>query len=138
MTLVPLFTSEVLAAHYDQNNAWLYLEWQGPQRLEPVQAAGRRLLQYVKQLGVRKVFNDNTYITESSYELVRWIADDYLPQAGQAGVEYVAWVHSPVLDCRSYIDIMTSFLGPRPEVAVFADAASAYSWLSSAPLPATR
>lgn len=135
MPLNRLLTSQVLDAHYDQNNDWLYLDWKGPQKLAWVQAAGQQVLDLVRQLGIRKVLNDNTHITETSWELVEWIAYDYLPQVGQAGVEYVGWVHSPALECRGHLDLMVTFLGQKPEVSTFGDVASAYAWLSSVQVP---
>ncbi|HEX8329601.1 MAG TPA: hypothetical protein VF629_18835 [Hymenobacter sp.] len=131
-----LLASEVLDVHYDLDNAWLYLDWKGPQELELVQAACQHLTEFIKQTGARKALNDNTHITQTSWELVKWVAYEYLPEAGRLGVEQVAWVQSPLPGCRSRLDLMDDFVSDKPQVAIFQDMAAAYEWLSSASVPA--
>ncbi|WP_222940564.1 hypothetical protein [Hymenobacter sp. BT491] len=135
MLLKLLFTSAVLEAHYDEDTAWLYLDWRGRQDLAQVQAVGLRILAVIEQTGARKVLNDNTHITHTSWELVEWVSKEYLPQVGRAGIEYVAWVQSPLLASRSNIDRMARSVEQKPLVAIFGDVASAYTWLSSVTVP---
>lgn len=136
MSFISLFSSEILDVYHDLDNAWLYLDWKGRQELAWVQEACRQVSALIEQTGVHKALNDNTHITNTSWELVRWVAYDYLPQAAAAGIEYVAWVNSPILDCRNHIDIMASLLDQKPQVALFDDVASAYEWLSDVNIPA--
>ena len=135
MPIALLLTSDVLDVHYDDDNAWLYLDWKGPQELEFVQAACKVLLGIIKLTGVRKALNDNTHITETSWELARWVAEDFLPQVAETGLEYVAWVSSPLLSCRGNVDMMSNLSVPRPQVAIFDEVAEAYAWLSSVNVP---
>ncbi|ALW84190.1 hypothetical protein AUC43_03210 [Hymenobacter sedentarius] len=131
MALDLLLASEVLDAHYDDENAWLYLDWKGPQALELVQAACAQISVLLQQTGARKILNDNTHITETSWELARWVAYDYLPEAARNGLNYVAWVNSPLLSCRGNVNLMAAFIDRRPQVAIFDELAAAYEWLSS-------
>lgn len=131
MSLALLLTSEVLDAHHDQDNSWLYLDWKGPQDVALVQAACQQVLAFIRQTGAQKVLNDNTHITQTSWELVKWVAYDYLPRAGDAGLEYVAWVQSPSPSCRGHVDLMDDFIGQKPQVALFSELAGAYAWLDS-------
>ncbi|WP_210521515.1 hypothetical protein [Hymenobacter terricola] len=131
MSLPLLLNSEVLDVYHDEDNAWLYLDWKGPQEVERVQAACRHITTFLAKLGIRKALNDNTHITQTSWELVKWVAYDYLPEAGQAGLDYVAWVQSPSPSCRAHVDLMGYFVGQKPHVAIFSDMAAAYAWLSS-------
>ena len=130
MALDLLLSSEVLDAHYDEEYAWLYLDWKGPQELELVQAACAQVLTLIQQTGARKILNDNTRITETSWELAKWVAYEYLPQAARTGLSYVAWVNSPLLSCRGHVNLMASFIDRRPQIAIFDELAAAYEWLS--------
>lgn len=136
MSLVLLLTSEVLDAHYDEENAWLYLDWKGPQDVPLVQAACQQIMVLLEQTGVHKVLNDNTHITETSWPLVKWVAYDYLPRAGRAGLGYVAWVQSPLPSCRGQLDLMDDFVEQPPLVSLFWDLAAACTWLSGVSVPA--
>jgi hypothetical protein len=129
MALVPVFHSEVVDAYYDDENAWLYLDWQGVQDLEQVQDACRQLYAYLKISGCQKVLNDNTHVTQTSWELVEWISHDYFPLVARSKVAYIAWVHSPILNCRSDLDLLACFINNKPQVAVFDDVAEAHDWL---------
>jgi hypothetical protein len=131
MSLDLLISSAVLDAHFDDENGWLYLDWKGPQKLELVQAACKQVTALLRQTGARKVLNDNTHVTETSWELARWVAQDYLPEAARNGLNYVAWVNSPLLSCRSNVDMMAAFIDRRPQVAIFDELVAAYEWLSS-------
>ena len=130
-----LLTSEVVDVYHDQENGWLYLDWKGPQELALVQAACQHLSTFLRQTGVGKVLNDNTHITRTSWELVKWVAYDYLPQTGRDGLHYVAWVQSPLPSCRGNLDLMDDFASQKPQVAIFDDLAEAYTWLSSVDVP---
>ena len=126
-----LLASEVLDLYHDADNAWLYLDWKGPQPLDLVQAACRHIIPTMQDLDVHRALNDNTHITQTSWELVKWVAYDYLPLAGEAGLDYVAWVQCPNPSCRTHIDLMGYFVGQKPHVAIFSDLASAHAWLGS-------
>ena len=130
-----LLTSEVVDVYHDQENGWLYLDWKGPQELALVQAACQHLSTFLQQTGVQKVLNDNTHITRTSWELVKWVAYDYLPQTGRDGLHCVAWVQSPSPSCRGNLDLMDDFASHMPQVAIFDDLAEAYTWLSSVDVP---
>lgn len=131
MPIELLLTSDVLDLHYDHENAWLYLDWKGPQELELVQAACQEVMGFVRQTGAQKALNDNTHITETSWELAQWVGYEFLPQVTAAGLEYVAWVCSPLLSCRTNLSLMSSFSDQKPQVAIFDEIAAAYGWLST-------
>ena len=136
MSLTLLLVSETLEVHHDTENAWLYLDWKGPQSLAQAQADCQLVTGFIQQAGTQKILNDNSRMTHSSGELALWVANVYLPLTSRAGLEYVAWVSSPVLECRSDTDLMALALGHKPQVAIFDDVADAYSWLRSMHVPA--
>ena len=138
MSLALLWSSAVVDMHLDEANEWLYLDWKGPQHLALVQAACRQLLALLRQTGVHKVLNDNTRITQTSRELAKWVAYDYLPEAGRHGLSHVAWVESPLPSCRGQLDLMDDFVAQKPQVALFVDMAAAYAWLGSVAVPMSR
>ena len=131
MTVTSLLSSDILDIHYDEDHCWLYLDWKGPQHLELVQSAGEHILDCIQQTGVRKVLNDSTCITQTSWPLAQWVSDEYLPRVAQAGIERVAWVQSLDLSSRIHIDLMDDFAEQMPLVALFEDVAAAYTWLSA-------
>jgi hypothetical protein len=136
MSLVLLSTSKALDLYQDTENDWLYLDWQGDLELASVQDDCRNVLTWVRETGVQKALNDNSRLTKISWELVKWVSEEYLPAAGQLGVQYVAWVHSAVLDCRPDIDLLVPVADNRPpQVALFDDLATAYAWLRSVNVP---
>ena len=131
MSLTLMLASSILDVYYDATNAWLYLDWKGPQELAQVQAAARHVSVLIAQTGAQKILNDSTHVTFTGGDVARWAASEYLPQAGRDGVEYVAWVASPMLGCYNHIDVMTQPLGQHPHVAAFDDVAGACAWLSN-------
>ena len=138
MPHVLLHSSTTCDVYHDQEIAWLYLDWKGPQELPAVQAVGQQLLGLIQQTGVRKALNDNAHITKTNWELVRWVAYDYLPVAGQAGIHCVAWVQSPLLACRSNINLMTFLPDQKPQIAAFDEMAAACTWLRNANMALDR
>ena len=132
MSITLLMSCDVLDVHHDQDNAWLYLDWKGPQGLALVQATCPHVLAFIEQTGANKILNDNTHITHTNWELAKWVAYHYLPWAGASGLDYVAWVQSPLPSCRGYIYLMDEFVNQKPQVVIFDDLAGAYAWLSSA------
>lgn len=135
MYFTPLFASVALDVQYDEANAWLYLDWKGPQTLAGVQASTQHVSALIARTNCHKALNDNSRVTQTSWELMRWLAAEYLPATGRLGLDYVAWVYSSVLVCRSDLDQMALLLAPRPHVALFEDVASAYAWLASPSIP---
>ena len=71
--------------HYDSNNAWLYLDWKGPQSLKQVQADCQCVTELIAQTHSHKALNDNSHTTETSWEMVMWVAKEYRPWPGTLG-----------------------------------------------------
>jgi hypothetical protein len=136
MPLFLLSTSEALDLYLDKENNWLYLDWKGTLDLANVQADCQKILAYAAQLAIKKALNDNTHIVRISRELVKWVAEKYLPAAGRLGVDYVAWVHSPALDCRRELEQLLLMVDSQPpQVSMFDDVAAAYGWLQHISAP---
>ena len=130
--IAPLLSSAALDAYFDQEHDWLYLDWKGPQELTQVQACCYQVSELMRQTGVHKILNDNTHLANTSWEMVKWVLYHYLPQAGRAGLNYVAWVASPLLECSSYAHLLPHLHEQKPQIAVFDDLAAAYAWLETA------
>ncbi|AIZ63975.1 hypothetical protein PK28_10265 [Hymenobacter sp. DG25B] len=135
MAVTYLLQSALLDVQLDEEHAWLYMAWKGPLAMAPVQAACAQVLGFIQQTGVRKVLNDNTLVTQSSWELARWVAENYLPRAAHLGIESVAWVQSADIFSRAYINTIEAAAGPLPQLALFEDVASAYEWLRLPTIP---
>lgn len=74
MPIVLLLTSAVLDVHHDEDNAQLYPDWKGPQEVARVRATCQQVLAFIQATGARKALNDNTHVTQTSWELVKWVA----------------------------------------------------------------
>lgn len=132
MSLELQFTCDVVEAHYDADNAWLYWDWKGPLHTPEVVAACRQLFPLIRQTGARKLLNDNSRVTENSWELAMMTANLYLPDLDRAGITHVAWVCPSVLDARNRIEVGYLYCDNKPELLLFDDLATACTWLSSA------
>ena len=131
MSLVPLLSSAILDVHHDKAGNWLYLDWKGPQKMAELQHASQQLLDLVARTGVNKFLNDSSHITWTTMLNVNWIAKQYLPLVGQAGVEYMACVSAPHLSCYHHIEIMLQPPGRWPHVVPFEEVAAACEWLNN-------
>ncbi|MBJ6107911.1 hypothetical protein JAO73_02730 [Hymenobacter sp. BT523] len=137
MPITLLSTSEALDLYHDEENNWLYLDWKGALELANVQEDCQRILTYISQLGTLKALNDNSHITHISWELLKWVAEVYLPATARAGMACVAWVHSQALECRSDVELLLPVADNcPPQLSMFDDVAAAYAWLRSVRLPA--
>ena len=119
-----------LSITYDRCNDWLYANWQGHQDKQSVQTGCQQILDSLRLIPCHKILNDNTNVTGDWIKAARWVGEDYFPHLADAGLHYLAWVHSPDCLSRRAIELAISFVA-RPTVVVvsFEEVASAYTWL---------
>jgi hypothetical protein len=128
MPLQLLHDTVPVAAYYDAHNDWLFADWRGELNLDQVQAGCLTLAQCFLERTYTRVLNSNCDVTHMSAEAPVWLARDYLPHLGLAGIEYLAWVCAPSLLLKHFASEAVGQL-QTPTVAMFDDVADAYTWL---------
>ena len=129
-----LLNTPSLCLAYDYCNQWLYADWKGQQDKLSVQAGCQQVLEWVRRTQCQKMLNDNSSLTGHWEEPSRWLGEDFFMSLAEAGLHYLAWVHSPNYLSRRALDDALSFVS-EPMIVSFEDVASAYTWLSKSVRP---
>lgn len=82
-----------------------------------------------------RILNSNCEVSSMSADVSAWLATQYLPHLGVAGVDYLAWVCAPDLLLKHFTGEAVRQLRTH-NVAVFDDLADAYAWLQHTRFPA--
>lgn len=128
MNLHLLRQTACLTAHYDLTNDWLYLDWQGELTLPSVQQACLALADCYLRRPYSHILNSNEQVTGVHWSVAAWLATDFLPHMGLAGIEHVAWIYSPVLPGQNLVHTVLNWL-PGSLITTFLDIADATAWL---------
>jgi len=129
MAISTLSESDSLIISYDDTNHWLYVDWQGELGAPEIKVGIDQLLICLQQAPCHKILNDNSNVLTATWPFSEWVAVDAMPRLAAAGVQYIAWVLSAALDCRSYADQAVG-MTKAPLVAVFDELIGAHQWLS--------
>jgi hypothetical protein len=128
MHLHELFQTTCLSAYYDPSNDWLYLDWQGEPSLPDIQQACLTLAECYLRRPYSHILNNNEQVTGVSWNVAVWLATDFLPHMGLAGIEHVAWVYSSSLRGRTMVHTVLTLL-PGSFITTFNYVADAVEWL---------
>jgi len=128
MNLQLLQDTPIVSVYYDSQNDWLFSDWRGDLSLAQVQAGCLTIAQCFLERTYPRILNNNTDVTGMSASTPKWLARDYLPHLGLAGIEYIAWVCAPNLLLKHLANESIQQLR-TPMVAMFDDLADAYAWL---------
>lgn len=128
MNLPALEQTTYVTIYYDEENGWLYNQWQGEQTQKTVVAGCNLVLGHVKRLRLRKILNDNSLLTIPWQGAAEWVEREFLPRVAEAGVEAIAWVAPP-----EYFNVLSARLQlrgqDRPTIFPFEQASLAMEWL---------
>jgi hypothetical protein len=128
MTLHLLRSTPILTIYYDSWNGWLFADWQGELTLATVQEACLELGECLLQRPYARVLNSNTQVTTVQWEVAAWLAEEFFPYLGLAGVERLAWVCAPNLRGRNIAHAILNRL-PILQLSLFDELDEAVSWL---------
>ncbi len=117
-----------VSVYYDSSNEWLFVDWRGDLSLSQVQAGCLTIAQCFLERSYSRILNNNSDVTSMSANAPGWLAEQYLPHLGLAGIEYLAWVCAPSMLVKHLTTEAVRQL-PAPTVNIFDDMADAYSWL---------
>lgn len=112
---------------YDEAQHWLRATWRGfVDPLEAVRGA-EAYLQHAARTPSPYLLNDNSQLRGPWFDSLDWLAEVWVPQAGQLGLRYVAHV----LQADRHSDILPSRLPASVpfELQIFREVADAQHWL---------
>jgi hypothetical protein len=128
MRLHLLKSTPHIAIYYDTHNDWLFLDWKGEVTLANVQSTCLEISRCFLQRAYPRVLNSNLQVTSVNWSAAGWLAVEFMPQLGPAGVEHVAWICSPALWGRSAVKRIIGLL-PQAAISLFDDVETAANWL---------
>ncbi|MDQ2770818.1 MAG: hypothetical protein M3Y54_09990 [Bacteroidota bacterium] len=117
-----------VSVYYDSSNEWLFVDWRGELSLARVQAGCLTIAQCFLERSYARILNNNCDVTSMSANVPDWLAGQFLPHLGLAGIEYLAWVCAPSMLVKHLTTEAVRQLR-APMVNIFDDMADAYSWL---------
>ena len=128
MSLFTLLESDFLIVSHDTDNQWLYADWQGELGPEQGKLGTEQLITCLRHTSCNKLLNDNTNVQAANWYFSDWVASVAMPSYAAVGLQYIAWVLSPSLDCRMYADQAVG-MTKTPLIAVFDELIGAHQWL---------
>lgn len=131
MKLLLLQDTPIVSVYFDEENDWLFNDWRGKLSLADVQTGCLTIAQCFLDRTYPRILNSNVDVTSMSPSAPGWLARDYLPHLGLAGIEYLAWVSAPGVLLQHLTDESVRQLR-TPLVVTFDDLASAFAWLQNA------
>ena len=131
MNLLLLQDSPQVTVYYDAKNDWLFNDWHGKLSLADVQTGCLTIAKCFLARTYPRILNSNVDVTGMSPSAPAWLAREYLPNLGLAGIEYLAWVSAPSVLLQHLTDESVRQLR-TPLVATFDDLAGAFAWLQRA------
>lgn len=129
MNLQHLCATSHVSIYFDSWNNWLFLDWSGDLTLPNVQQACLAVAHCFLDHTYARILNSNVQVTNLAWDITPWLARHLFPYMSLAGVERLAWVHSPAL---RGLDMAEEVLKQHPdglEIALFSDVEQAVSWL---------
>jgi hypothetical protein len=124
-----LLDSPSLVIGFDAVNEWVYADWRGPQNSETIKHGGEQLLYFLREKGCCKILNDNRHVAMPwTADGMEWVTYNLMPRLTDAGLQYMAWVHSTTHDGWRFIDCSLRSTTTTMVVA-FEDLWSACLWL---------
>lgn len=128
MNLQPLQDTPVVSVYFDCSNDWLFADWHGDLTLPQVQAGCLTVAECFLQCPCTRILNNNGDVRSLSAEVPQWLAREYLPHLGLAGIEYLAWVRPPNLLAQRLVDETVNQVDVL-RLALFDNLSDAYAWL---------
>jgi hypothetical protein len=130
MSLVDLYHEPHLRIRHDTSEGWLYADWIGYQTVDSVKSGCEEILRLMVEHAAFLVLNDNTHVVGIWNGASEWVAVEWFPRMGAAGLRCFAWVYSPSRFSQVSTDETLAVMDPdAARVAVFHDAGDAIAWL---------
>lgn len=116
---------------YSEKKHCVNADWTGFQNLNSVQQGGMMLFEMLVKNNCHKMLNDNRNVLGTWSEASDWAGKEWFPMMEKAGLQYFAWVFSPIafsqLSAKKSIDVAPHHV----TVQFFTDITLAEDWINS-------
>lgn len=123
-----LFEAEYLDLAYNRGEGYLYADWYGYVSVGQVKEGLDQLLKAIGRHRCFRVLNDNRRLKGSWTQAVRWIAEEWMPQAVSLGLYKIAFIYAPDGSARYSVDRLLEF-NDQYIAQTFDSYEKAHAWL---------
>ncbi len=116
-----------------QKPDYIEAKWQGHITAEDVITAAKVYLDFVKKHRCPKLLNDKTDVTGDWEDANDWLEFEWLPQAIEAGLRFMAHVYSQNIFSRLSARDLIERVSPQLLMQNFYERQSAIDWLQHCP-----
>ncbi len=128
MILQHLCSTLCAEVYYDKTNEWAFVDWVGELTLEAVQHTCLGIARCFLGQYYPRVLNSNAQVTNVSWEVSAWLANEFMPTFTLTGIQQMAWVAAPSLRARNNI-LNAVNLFQHTAISLFDDVEAAVAWL---------
>ncbi|WP_256011662.1 PAS domain-containing sensor histidine kinase [Desertivirga xinjiangensis] len=124
------YKDDSVSVKYLKDHQRVQVEWTGFQNHNSIKAGCLKALKIVKENKCNKMLIDNTHVLGSWADAAEWVGMDWFPMIEEAGLEYLAWIHSAsTFDQLSLRETVNAKVG-NVETQLFRNVEDASLWLA--------
>ena len=125
-----LFKDKFIEISYDEENHWMYCNWQDYQTMDSIKNGGEQIIRYLQEKGCDKVLNDNRLVKGTWTFASEWITNNWFPRIVAAGLKHFAWIYSPDVFSKFSVDRATKN-NPDDIINTFKSIEEGKDWLKT-------
>ncbi|MDQ3291556.1 MAG: hypothetical protein M3Q05_09735 [Bacteroidota bacterium] len=129
-TSIILFQASYITIEYVPECEWLYVNWRGEVNKEMAIDGNEKILLAIKKYQVKKLLNNNSYITGNWNKIVKRLMKIWFPRFFGSGLMFVAWVQSPCIASQKSLQKALKHQLDNVTILVFEDIEIASAWLN--------
>jgi hypothetical protein len=128
------FDESFLTLHWDEAAGIIWAEWKAATGGEPLKRAFEVAIDVITKTKGRKWLADTRHLGVISAEDVKWVNDNWIPRAVNAGVCWMAFVTPTKVSVQLAVKAFMSRINDRElGIAYFDDFEQARAWLRAQP-----
>ena len=124
-----VYKDSKLEIQYDDEKGWIEADWHGFQNFESIKRGWLEIQALLRQNQCSKVLNDNTNVLGNWEDASEWGGKVWLPAMQEAGLLYLAWVHSESTFSRMAEQKLIAHSNSHPTIRFFDQRVEAIKWL---------
>ncbi|WP_019946661.1 hypothetical protein [Hymenobacter aerophilus] len=121
--------SPFLTTEFDQQNNWIYNDWQGLLTMDYIQQGSYGILDIIRQSHCPYLLTDNRHLLGSWKHANDWLEQVWIPQALAAGMVYYAHILAPGVFGQASVEDMHLRVGSHLQLQLFDTLDDAVAWL---------
>ena len=126
------FDKVFLTIEFDATNNWIYNNWVGVLPTGTVIQGCQATIEFLRENRCPHMLNDNRGVVGSWSGANDWIAQNWIPQVLQLGLQRFAHIVSPGIFGQASAAELITRVGSQFEMRLFKDVELAKSWLLEA------